>query len=172
MSDKQKTAVYIRMANEEKPKAAIYCRVASADEVTIKTQEEILHNYAVRQMFSVCGVYSDNGVSGVTLERPAFVKMMSDIERGEITCVIVKDLSRLSRDFIQLGGWLNDMRGKGVRVISVNDGYDSDTPRAVFDERFTKAIERTYKAEISEKIKTGIARKREADAERRKKAHN
>ena len=68
----------------DKPKTAIYCRVASADDFAIKAQEETLRNYAVEQMLTVGGVYSDNGANGLSFDRPAFQAMMSAIKMGEI----------------------------------------------------------------------------------------
>jgi len=168
MSEKTKVAVYCRLAREPAPKAAIYCRVASASEFAIEAQEETLNNYAIRQMIDVGEVYSDNGEGGLTLDRPAFKKMMSGINRGEITCVIIKDFSRVSRNIILLGKWLSEMHEKRIRVIAVNDGYDSTVAqgRDIMYEQASEAIIEMWKEQHSAMIRAGIARKREADAAR------
>ena len=164
MSDKPRVAVYCRLAKEEKPKAAIYCRVASADEFAVKAQEDMLRNYAMGQMLAIGGVYSDNGESGVTLDRPAFRKMMSSIKNGEVNCIIVKDVSRISRNYLQFGKWLDDMRGRNVRVIVISDGIDSNNYDAV-NVSFTEAIEKYYKEIHSQRIKAGIAHSRQRKLE-------
>ena len=163
MSD-TKAAVYCRMATEETPKAAIYCRVASADEFAIKAQEDMLRNYAAGQMLTIGGVYSDNGASGVTLERTAFRQMMSGIKCGEINCVIVKNACRVSRNFLRYGKWLDEMRVRNVRVISVDDCYDSDNDNTQ-NMLFAEAVEKYYKENLSQRIKAGIVRARQRKLE-------
>jgi DNA invertase Pin-like site-specific DNA recombinase len=148
-------------------KAAIYCRVASADEFAIKSQEEMLLNYAMEHQLDVGDVYSDNGASGVTLDRPAFQKMMSGIKKCEIDCVIVKSIDRISRNRSQFGAWLHNMCKKGIRVISINDGYDSANSHDTLNEWFAE-IERLYKEELSKRIKMGIAYSRQRKLEQAK----
>jgi len=164
MSEKPKAVIYCRMASDEKPKAAIYCRVASADEFSIKKQEETLRNYAVRQQIDVGCTFSDNGKNGLTLDRPAFNEMMSGIKRGEINCVIITDFTRVSRNYILFDKWIKEMRESRVKVIAVNDNYDSYDNGTICDGivgRFADVIEKMYKEEHSKKIKAGIARKKE-----------
>jgi len=117
MLDKPKAVVYCRVGNVETSKTAIYCRVASADDFAIKAQNESLRNYAKEKRLSVGMVYSDNGASGLSFERPAFQEMMSAVDKGDIDCIIVKNISRISRNHLQFGKWIDDMRGKNVRVI-------------------------------------------------------
>jgi DNA invertase Pin-like site-specific DNA recombinase len=124
-------AIYMRVGNEsqlERKTTALYCRVASTspiDNGAISIQTHILQRYADEMGFAPCTVYSDNGKSGVTLDRPAFKKMMSGIDNSDINCVVVKDIARVSRNPIQFEEWLGKMREKNVRVISINDGFDS-----------------------------------------------
>ena len=103
----------------DKTKAAVYCRSALADESKIKAQEEMLCDYAKKQQLDISGIYSDNGASGATFRRPAFNEMMNGIENGGINCVIVKGISRIGRDYLKVSNWLDDMRERNVRVISL-----------------------------------------------------
>ena len=79
-----------------------------------------------RKNLEVIDKYIDNGYSGTTFERPAFKKLLEDIEDGLINTVIVKDLSRLGRNYILVGHYLQHyFPAKNVRFISINDDYDS-----------------------------------------------
>jgi DNA invertase Pin-like site-specific DNA recombinase len=103
-------------------KAAIYCRVASADDYAIRNQLQTLRDFAAGQMYEDCAEYLDNGVSGMTLDRPAFTQLRNDIRTGKIDVVFVKDTSRIGRDMILTLQWLDEMRTQGVRVIPMNEG--------------------------------------------------
>ena len=156
MSDKSKAAVYCRFANEEKPKTAIYCRVASANDFAIESQEKALRNYAAEHRLSVGAVFSDNGASGLSFDRSAFQEMMSAVERGEVDCIIVKNICRISRNYLQFGEWFDDMRVKNVRIIAVDERIDSKT-YYVQNTSLAEAIKKYYKESHSQKIKSGIA---------------
>ena len=103
-------------------KTAIYARVASADDWAIESQERFLLTYAENNGYGQCVCYRDNGESGVTLNRPALRDMFLDIESGVIGTVIVKDLSRLSRNYWELDELVSLMTAKNVLLISVSDG--------------------------------------------------
>ena len=108
-----------------KPEAALYYRTASADDTAIRAQGEALKDYVAANGYAVTEVFSDNGASGLTLDRPAFNKMMRGVKRGEIGSVIVKDISRISRSFSLFQGWLKEMTGGNVKVIDVSSGSDA-----------------------------------------------
>lgn len=110
---------------QTKPKTALYCRTASANDAAIRTQEEMLNEYAGSNGFEAVAAFSDNGASGLTLNRPAFDRMMRGIERGEIGCIIVRDISRISRSFSLLQDWIEEMAGRNVRVIDAGTGSDA-----------------------------------------------
>jgi DNA invertase Pin-like site-specific DNA recombinase len=110
---------------QTKPKAALYCRVASANDAAIRTQEEVLNDYAISDDLETAVTFSDNGASGLTLDRPAFNRMMRDIKSGEIDCVIVKDISRISRSFSLLQDWIEEVAERNIRVIDVSGGLDA-----------------------------------------------
>ena len=88
--------------------AALYCRLSkddilNGDSMSIRNQKELLGNYAAQNGFPVTEYYVDDGYSGTNFERPSFKRMISDIEDGRIGTVIVKDLSRLGREYLQTG---------------------------------------------------------------------
>lgn len=123
------TAVYTRVAYN----AAAYARLSVEDNNlefgnSIEAQQEILTSFVDQQEnMSLFSVYSDNGVSGTTFERDEFTRMMDDIKDGKVNCVVVKDLSRFSRNYIEAGNYIERIFPfMGVRFVSVNDGYDSD----------------------------------------------
>ena len=156
MSDTLNAVANCRPANEETPGTAIYCRVASADDLAIKTQEETLRNYAAEKRLSVGMVYSDNGASGPSFDRPAFQGMMSAVESGEVECIVVKNISRISRNNLHFGKWIDEMRDKNVRVIVVDDKFDSQT-YFVQNTSLEDAMRKYFKERRSQLIKSGIA---------------
>ena len=145
--------------SDNKPTVAVYCRSASANDLAIKAQEETLRNYAAKNMLTIGEVYSDNGANGLTLDRPAFQRMMADIEQGKSNCIIVKNTSRISRNYSQFGRWLDDMKSKNIRVIAVDDFFDSDNCDAL-TMSFEEAVKKYYKESHSQRIKNGIAHSR------------
>lgn len=68
---------------------------------------------------------ADDGISGTRFDRPGFLSMMEEVEAGNVECIVVKDMSRLGRDYLKVGQILEILRQKGVRLIAVNDGVDS-----------------------------------------------
>ena len=112
--------------------AALYVRLSRDDENegdsdSIAHQIEILTKYAKDHDFARYRVYKDDGYSGTSFRRPGFQEMLSDIEAGNIHTVIVKDMSRFGRNYLEVGLY-TEVRfpEMGVRFIAVNDGVDSD----------------------------------------------
>lgn len=111
---------------------AIYCRLSHEDELkgdsmSIQNQRDLLGRYASENGFSNVRFYSDDGYTGTNFNRPAFQEMLSDIENDKIGTVIVKDLSRLGREYLQTGYYTEMVFPEhNVRFIAVNDGVDSD----------------------------------------------
>ena len=88
----------------------------------------MLQQYADSQGFINYREYYDDNISGTTFSRPQFMEMLTDIKAGRIDTVIVKDLSRLGRDYIESGRYQEVIFPEmGARLIAVNDGYDSAT---------------------------------------------
>jgi DNA invertase Pin-like site-specific DNA recombinase len=147
--------------------AALYMRLSKEDGKkdfgSIGSQKELLRRFAAEKGFSVFGEYIDEGFSGTNFERPAFKRMISDIESGKINLVITKDLSRLGRDYIAAGEFTEIyFPSKGVRYISVADFYDSEKSagdiipfKNVFNEMYARDISRKIRFAFSARMKNG-----------------
>ena len=118
---------------------ALYPRLSHEDELqgesnSISNQKRILETYAKQNGFSNLQWYTDDGYSGANFQRPGFQAMLADIEAGKVGTVIVKDMSRLGRNYLQVGMYTEMIfPQKGVRFIAINDGVDS----AMGDNDFT-----------------------------------
>ena len=110
---------------------ALYPRLSHEDELqgesnSISNQKRILETYAKQNGFSNLRWYTDDGYSGANFQRPGFQAMLADIEAGKVGTVIVKDMSRLGRNYLQVGMYTERIfPQKGVRFIAINDGVDS-----------------------------------------------
>ena len=145
-------------------RAALYMRLSkdddgAAESASITTQRQLLRSYAAEHGYAVQDEYSDDGYSGVSFERPEFRRMIADIEAKRVNLVIVKDLSRLGRDYITAGQYTEIyFPSKGVRCIAVNDGYDSEGPYTDIAP-FKNVINEMYARDISKKIRSAFAAK-------------
>ena len=110
---------------------ALYCRLSRDDELqgdsnSIINQKKILQKYALDHGWKNIRFYIDDGISGTTFNRPGFQEMIADIEAGIVKRVIIKDMSRLGRDYLQVGMYTEIMFPEhDVHFIAVNDGVDS-----------------------------------------------
>lgn len=145
--------------------AALYCRLSKEDEqagesVSIETQRMVLTNFCFEQGFNIYDIYIDDGFSGLNYDRPAFTRLLQDIEKGRVNLVITKDLSRLGRDYIQTGYYTDIyFSQKNVRYIAVNDGIDTskdDNDIAPFK----NILNDMYAKDLSRKVK--LARRQRA----------
>ena len=120
----------LRQTNQQ-PITALYPRLSHEDELqgesnSISNQKHILETYAKQNGFSNLRWYTDDGYSGANFQRPGFQAMLADIEAGKVGTVIVKDMSRLGRNYLQVGMYTEMIfPQKGVRFIAINDGVDS-----------------------------------------------
>lgn len=107
----------------------VYARlsVEKDNEETIQTQIEMLHQYVEEHgEYHLVDTYVDNGYTGTDFDRPGFIRMMEDVRTGKIQCIIVKDLSRFGRNFIETGYYIETIFPcLNVRLISINDEFDS-----------------------------------------------
>ena len=92
---------------------AIYCRLSREDNSenessSIKNQKSMLSDYAVNKGWNIFNVYVDDGYSGGNFNRPAFKQLISDVEDGHVNIILTKDLSRLGRNYIEQGYYLED----------------------------------------------------------------
>jgi len=148
-SSKSRAALYLRLSKED----------GLSESASIATQRTLLLQVAAERGFSVADIYTDDGYSGTTFDRPAFSRMIRDIEAGKIDIVLVKDLSRLGRDYIMTGRYTElFFPAKGIRCIAVNDGYDSassDTDIVPF----RNILNEMYARDISKKIRSALRAK-------------
>ena len=120
----------LRQTNQQ-PITALYPRLSHEDELqgesnSISNQKRILETYAKQNGFSNLRWYTDDGYSGANFQRPGFQAMLADIEAGKVGTVIVKDMSRLGRNYLQVGIYTEMIfPQKNVRFIAINDGVDS-----------------------------------------------
>jgi DNA invertase Pin-like site-specific DNA recombinase len=126
---------------------------------SIANQKELIRAFAEKQDdIAPAGCYEDDGYTGVNYDRPDFKRMVEDIKSGKINCVIVKDLSRLGRNYIETGKLLERFFPfMGVRFIAVNDAYDSLKHNAQTDNLiipFKNLINDAYCADISKKVRS------------------
>ena len=110
---------------------ALYCRLSCDDDnegesLSIENQKKLLTQYADEKGFFNTRFYVDDGISGTTFERDGFNAMLNDVQNGEVKTVIVKDMSRFGRDYIQVGMYTEILFPQNnVRFIAINDSYDS-----------------------------------------------
>ena len=149
----------IRMENKIY-EVGIYCRLSKDDgtdneSASIATQKSILTDYVKRQGWHLAKTYVDDGYSGTNFQRPSFQNMIKDIENGLINCVITKDLSRLGRNYLDCGLYLEVFFPEhNVRYIAVNDGVDTLNKSAMDITPFRNILNEMYSADVSVKIKS------------------
>ena len=109
----------------------IYTRLSRDDEraresVSIENQKEMLTRYVQEQGWNLISTYVDDGVSGTTFDRVGLNEMISDAKKGKINLILVKDLSRFGRDYIETGKYIDVIfPSLGCRFIALNDGVDT-----------------------------------------------
>lgn len=148
---------------------ALYQRLSRDDELqgesnSISNQKRILQTYAREKGFTNTRCYTDDGWSGTNFDRPGFQEMLSDIQAGKIGTVIVKDLSRLGRNYLQVGMYTDVLFvEKGVRFIAINDQVDSSQGdndftalRNLFNEWMVRDTSKKIKAVFKSKGMSGI----------------
>lgn len=148
-------------------KAVLYLRLSRDDDnpgesESIQNQRSLLQAYAAREGLFIVGEYVDDGWSGTSFDRPRFQAMLRDMEQHRFKVVLVKDLSRLGRDYIQTGRYLELVFPEhGVRLIAVGDGID--TARADTDlAPFRNVINEMYARDTSRKIRGALHAKMQA----------
>lgn len=160
MGNERKTAIYMRVSVEDN---APVRGTMSAESGSIANQRQYLREYISRDARladTEILEYSDDGFTGRNMERPGMQKMLNQIRQNRIGCVIVKDMSRFSRDYIEMGTYLNQIFPfMGVDFIAVNDGYDSRErggEAIVLDTAFRTLLYDLYSKDISVKVKASI----------------
>lgn len=151
-----RTAIYLRLSVEDNGKK---------DPDSIENQEALLREYVdSRNYLYLAGTYTDNGYTGTDFDRPAFHQMLDDVRAGKIDCILVKDLSRLGRNYVETGNLLEKVFPfLGVRFIAVNDHYDSAalSSSEELGASLKNLINDVYAKDISRKSGTALKAKRQ-----------
>ena len=108
----------------------LYERLSRDDELqgesnSISHQKQMLEEFARRNGLPNPIHFTDDGVSGTRFDRPGFLAMMEEVEAGRVEAIVIKDMSRLGRDYLKVGQVMEILRQRGVRLIAINDGVDS-----------------------------------------------
>lgn len=140
---------------------ALYCRISLEDggdneSMSISNQKIMLRDYAEKNGMFQYEYYVDDGYTGRNFNRPSFQRMIADIEAGKIGCVITKDLSRLGRNYIEAGSYIEIFFPKhNVRYIAITDGVDSLTRQEMDITPFKNILNDMYSRDISKKVLAG-----------------
>ena len=145
---------------------ALYERLSRDDELegesnSIVNQKKILEEYASKNNLTNIIHFTDDGISGTQFDRPGFMEMMNGVNTGNIGCIIVKDMSRLGRDYLKVGQCMEILRQKGVRLIAINDNVDSFYREDDFTP-FRNIMNEWYARDTSRKIQSTFRSKGES----------
>ena len=148
--------IYIRLSQEDKDKKY------ESDSESVVNQKELLRNYVKNNNFNLVKEYVDDGFSGTDFERPGFKSLLEDINNKKINCVIVKDLSRLGRDHVMTGYYIETFFPENnIRFISILESFDSFKNQASNDSStFIIACNDYYSKQNSIKIRNVLNEKR------------
>ena len=150
------------MSRTKKYVAGLYCRLSkddgnSVESMSIWSQKVMLKQYAESNSIAIYDYYVDDGFSGTNFERPSFKKMITDIENGKINCVITKDLSRLGRNYLQSGAYIEMyFPQKNIRYIAITDGIDTLNSNQNDIMPFKNILNEMYAKDTSKKVKSAI----------------
>ena len=152
-----RAAAYLRLSIEDGDKA---------ESNSIGNQRELIRDFAAeRPGLHLVEEYADDGYTGTNFERPGFKRMMEDIKSGKINCIIVKDLSRLGRNYIEMGKYLEQIFPMmGIRFIAINDNYDNANAESNDSDNivvpFKNLLNDSYCRDISIKVRSQLDMKR------------
>lgn len=156
MNEKYKVAAYLRLSQEDGDKDVSDSIVSQKNIIDKKVKE-------LGEDFYIVDYYIDDGYTGLNTDRPAFQKMITDIENGSINSIVTKDLSRLSRNSFEANYYIElYFLERNVRYISVLDNVDTGTKNSNNDMiQFKTLINDWYSKDISRKIKSSIWARKE-----------
>lgn len=143
------------------PITALYCRLSMEDgrdneSMSISNQKAMLKDYAEKNGMGEYAFYVDDGYTGRNFNRPGFQHMTADIEAGKVNCVITKDLSRLGRNYIEAGSYIEIYFPRhNVRYIAITDGVDSQNRQELDITPFRNILNDLYSRDISKKVLAG-----------------
>ena len=147
-----RTAIYVRLSVEDERK--IECE-------SVENQIKLLRDYVSKNVdLKEADLYVDRGITGTKFDRPEFNRMIKDMRAGRLDCILVKDLSRLGRNYLETGNYLESIFPIfGIRFISVTDHYDSLTAKASEDGLIVplkNLINEAYAKDISKKVSSSV----------------
>ncbi len=140
---------------------ALYCRLSIEDgreneSMSISNQKALLRDFAEKNGLLDYEFYVDDGYTGRNFNRPSFQRMIADIEAGKVNCVITKDLSRLGRNYIEAGSYIEVFFPRhNVRYIAITDGVDSVNRQEMDITPFKNILNDLYSRDISKKVQAG-----------------
>ena len=153
MSSEKIIALYERLSREDENLGESY---------SIQNQKKLLEDFCREKGWTRFRHFTDDGISGTTFERPSFKEMISLVEDGEVETIVLKDMSRLGRDYLVVGQLREFFRKKGVRLIAINDNHDSSNGdddflvfRDVMNEMYAKDISKKIRSTFKSKGKSG-----------------
>ena len=157
--DKFCIAVYLRVSKKEK---------SEEESSSIKNQRNLLLQFIENQkefIDSSILEFLDDGYSGTNFQRPGVLQLLKQVKEGKINCIVVKDISRFSRDYIELGVYLEQIFPfLGVRFIALNDNYDSIKCQEIgmdFASAFQNIFYDWYSKDLSIKVRTSLKTRKE-----------
>ena len=152
------TALYERLSRDDFGKDDDQQRESNF----ISNQKALLEDFAARQGFTNIVHFTDDGISGTCFDRPGFLAMMREVEAGNVDYLCLKDMSRLGRDYLKVGQIMEILRQRGVRLIAINDGVDTErgdddfTPfRNIMNEYYARDTSRKIRSTFQSKGKSG-----------------
>ena len=155
-----KVAIYLRLSKEDGDLSD--SQSGKRESESINNQRELILGYLARHPeMEIVGEYKDDGYTGTNFDRPGFKRMMDDIRLGAVNCVVVKDLSRFGRDYIECGKYMDVIFPKlGVRFIAMNEGIDSFKEKDNLSGPLKNMVNDGYSRDISAKVKSHLISKR------------
>ena len=140
-----KVGLYLRLSRDDKN--------SDSESMSISNQRTMLMDFTAERGWHVEDIYIDDGISGTTFERPSFKRMVADIEKKRINTVIVKDLSRLGRNYVKVGEYTDFFFPQHhVRFIAVTENIDSDKDNDIAG--FLNVVHEHYAKDVSRKVRT------------------
>ena len=143
--------------------AALYCRLSRDDALqgesnSISNQRELLSRCARENGYVNTRFFIDDGYTGTTFDRPGWQQLMLEVEDGNVEAVLIKDMSRMGRDYLRVGLYMEQFADQGIRLIAVGDGVDTNKGIDDFTP-FRNIMSEWYARDISKKIKASMRTK-------------
>lgn len=153
------TAIYVRLSKED-----IVAAQSGRESNSITNQKQLILDFLKdKPEFNIVSIRIDDGYTGTNFDRPAFQRMLNDIKAGRINCVVVKDLSRFGREYINSGKYIHRLFPVlGVRLIAINDNIDTITrdESSEFSITLKNLMNDNYSRDISVKVRSQLQVKR------------